>query len=389
MCYNVYMEFKAEQSVLEEDNAPLDESEQEMQDAQTQDFDSQSSIEQNPIPSNNTDRSSYGKKLTARIYKYMSLATFLIYYINCMVRIAVKISKYFLNKGIKTFSQWFMFMLDTDNWEGINREIFDWYTITLLIFLALYAIVFAVTFMRFSSRHKKTYKIFKKGFLMARRVIKLISVGLTLTVLINSAQLASFGDKFMFVVSLCSIIFTFIQICISITSWIIGRKLNKSVKQYVGNVMTNYLSASRTRPQVESEGKHSVGDKLSVAKDRFLRTIETLTLTKEEAMQRDAEMNMYVIDNNEMTDRFENDYQEKDKDQVEKTLKEKKKPRKSKRTISKSKKLTGTKTKQDKARPSKVTKTLKTKVSGSKRGKKSENDCDGLQQNDTEGKNNG
>ena len=365
------MEIEAKESVAEEENVSLtSEPSQELQDTQAESYEAPNDAAQAPLPNNKSERSSYGKKFSARVYKYFTLATFLIYYINCMVRIAINCSKYFKSQGIKTFSQWFMFMLDTDNWPKINKEIFDWYTITLLVFLLLYAIVFAVTFMRFSPKHKKTFKVFKKGFLMARRVIKLISVGLTLTVLINSAQLASFGDKFMFVISLCSILFTLVQIGVSIASWVIGKKLNKSVKQYVGNVVTNYLSSpSRSRPQIELEGgKHSVGNKLSVVKDRFLRTIETLTLTKEEAMQRDAEMSMYVIENTEITDRFENDYKEKDK--VEKTLKEKKKPRKSKHSISKGKKITKSEknrqAKAERAKASRVTKTLKTKSSSKK-----------------------
>lgn len=253
----------------------------------------------------------YGKKFSARLYKYFSLWTFFIYYLNCLLRIGMQCAKYHKQNGINNFSIWWVTITDTSKWGDMFHSIFDWYTITLLVFLLLYSVVFLITFIRYSPKNKKTFKYFKKGFLMARRVIKLISVGLTLTVLVNSAQLATFSDKFMFVISLLSIMFTLMQICVSVTSWIIGKKLNRSVKQYVGNVMSNYIATARVRPLSDSTGKikATVGDKLGKAKDRFLRTIETLTLSNEEAMRRAAELDGDVIDTEEITDRFENDYQ--------------------------------------------------------------------------------
>ncbi|MDE5756883.1 MAG: hypothetical protein K2I23_07320, partial [Clostridia bacterium] len=190
----------------------------------------------------------YGKKFSARIYKYFSLLTFFIYYFNFLLRIAMRCSNYFKEQGITTFFAWWSVMTDKAKFADMAHAVFDWYTITLLVFLFLYSAVFLITFIRFSPKNKKTFKYFKKGFLMARRVIKLISVGLTLTVLVNSAQLATFSDKFMFVISLLSILFTFMQICVSLMTWIIGKKLNRSVKQYVGNGMRNYVATARVSP---------------------------------------------------------------------------------------------------------------------------------------------
>ncbi|MDE6605873.1 MAG: hypothetical protein K2K85_07645 [Clostridia bacterium] len=282
----------------------------------------------------------YGKKFSARIYKYFSLLTFFIYYLNFMLRIGMRCSSYFKDQGITTFSAWWSVMTDKTKWGEIGDAIFDWYTITLLVFLFLYSVVFIITFIRFSPKHKKTFKYFKKGFVMARRVIKLISVGLTLTVLVNSAQLATFSDKFMFVISLLSIIFTVMQICVSVTTWIIGKKLNRSVKQYVGNVMSNYLATARVRPQNigTSKSKATVGDRIGKAKDRFLRTIETLTLTNEEVMQRAAEIEGYVVDNNDMTERFENDYHPSVDEEIA-VEDQKKKPKKAKHNVKKDKRI--------------------------------------------------
>ncbi|MDE7191622.1 MAG: 7TM-DISM domain-containing protein [Clostridia bacterium] len=294
-----------------------------------------------------TDSKKYGKKFSARIYKYFSLLTFFIYYLNFMLRIGMRCSSYFKEQGITTFSVWWSVMTDKTKWAEICDAIFDWYTITLLVFLFLYSVVFIITFIRFSPKHKKTFKYFKKGFVMARRVIKLISVGLTLTVLVNSAQLATFSDKFMFIISLLSIMFTVMQICVSVTSWFIGKKLNRSVKQYVGNVMSNYLATARVRPQHVGTGKRkaTVGDRIGKAKDRFLRTIETLTLTNDEVMQRAAELDGYVLDNNDMTDRFENDYRPNvNEDVVPEDIK--KKPKKAKRIVKKDKRIL---TKRDKS----------------------------------------
>ena len=256
------------------------------------------------------EKKSYGKKFSARIYKFFSLFMFFVYYINFMIRLISNCVNYFMSQGIKTIPQWWAYTTDTSNWKGISESIFDWYTITLLVFLALYFVVFLITFIRYSPKHKKTFKFFKKGFVMARRVIKLISVGLTLTVFVNSAtKFETFGDKFMFVVSLFAIFFTIIQIIISVFSWIVGRKLNKSVKKYVSNVMNSYIATTRVRPNAGIGKGKTVGDKLGNVKDRFVRTMDAMTMTKEEAMQRDAELEGYVVEDNNATDRFENDYQ--------------------------------------------------------------------------------
>ncbi|MDE6472706.1 MAG: hypothetical protein K2L52_06725 [Clostridia bacterium] len=287
----------------------------------------------------------YGKKFSARIYKFFSLFMFFIYYFNCMVRIVSNCVKYFKSQGVNTFLDWLTFTFDTTKWGEISRAIFDWYTITLLIFLILYLIVFTITFIRYSPKHKKTFKFFKKGFVMARRLIKLISVGLTLTVLVKSAQLNTFGDKFMFVISLLAMFVTVIQIFISVATWIWGRKLNRSVKQYVGNVMSSYIATARVRPNA-GVGKKTVGDKLGKAKDRFLRTIEAMTLTKEEAMQKDAELEGYVVENYDITERFENDYQPSVEElSVEEKSKKSKKP---KHNTKKVKRVTTKKGKTDK-----------------------------------------
>ncbi len=270
----------------------------------------------------------YGKKFSARIYKFFSLFMFFIYYFNCMVRIVSNCVKYFKSQGVNSFSDLTNFTMDATKWGEISKAIFDWYTITLLIFLALYLIVFMITFIRYSPKHKKTFKFFKKGFVMARRLIKLISVGLTLTVLVKSAKLASFSDKFMFVISLLAMFVTVIQIFISVATWIWGRKLNRSVKQYVGNIMSNYIATARVRPNTEVGKRKTIGDKLGKAKDRFLRTMEAMTLTKEEAMQKDAEFEEYLVENVDITDRFENDYQpEVEKLPIDEKVKKSKKPK--------------------------------------------------------------
>ena len=72
-----------------------------------------------------------------------------------------------------------------------------------------------------------------------------------------------------------------------------------------------------------------------------MRTIETLTLTNDEAMQRAAELESYVIDTNSVTERFENDYQENG-NQVVEEFEEKKKSKKSKKNVTKTKRLSKT-----------------------------------------------
>ena len=73
----------------------------------------------------------YGKKFSARIYKYFSLLTFFIYYLNFMLRIGMRCSSYFKDQGINTFSAWWSFMTDRSKWGEMGDAIFDWYTITL------------------------------------------------------------------------------------------------------------------------------------------------------------------------------------------------------------------------------------------------------------------
>lgn len=261
-------------------------------------------------------RKGYNKKLSAKLYKRFSLLTFFVYYLNCMVRIITRCVSYYNQKGITDFLRWWAFVSDVSNWGEISKWVFDWYTITLIVFLLLYAIVFLFTFIRFSPQHKKTFKYFKKGFLMARRLIKIINLGLSITVLINSAQLITFADKFLFVISLCSLVFTFIQICMSITTWVISRKLSKnntSFKAYMGkvsNVVNNYVTSARVRPEeLRGDRKITIGDKLGSMRNRFFRTVEALTYTYGEARENDR---MYLGESLQEDmrdpDKFENDY---------------------------------------------------------------------------------
>lgn len=263
-------------------------------------------------------RKGYNKKLSAKLYKRFSLLTFFIYYLNCMVRIITRTASFYNSKGIVGFSPWWKYASDLSNWKEISEQVFDWYTIALVTFLLLYAVVFLFTFIRFSPKNKKTFKYFKKGFLMARRVIKMVNLALSITVLINSAQsqLLTFVDKFLFVISLSSLVITFFQLCMSITTWIIGRKFRKnntSIKAYMGrmgNVVSSYVLNSRLRPEevARTDGKISIGDKLSSMRSRFLHTVEALTYS-EEARESDRKYsgeNLSPSINN--TDRFENDY---------------------------------------------------------------------------------
>lgn len=262
-------------------------------------------------------KKSYNKKLSVGLYKRLTLLTFAVYYIHCMVRIIMRCIVHFNSKQFENFAQWWEFVISLSSWKEAIREIFDWYTLTLIAFLFLYALVFMFTFIRFSPKNKKTFKVFKKGFLMARRVIKIINLALSITVLINSAQLLTFVDKFMFTVSLCSLIFTFLQICASIAVWIVSRRINKnysSVKAYVGkmgNVMNSYVITARLRNSVSREdGSKTFGDKLGDFRSRFVHTVEALTFTEEEARASDlAFSEQYYIGEGEYeTDRFENDY---------------------------------------------------------------------------------
>ncbi|MDE6614680.1 MAG: hypothetical protein K2K24_04135 [Clostridia bacterium] len=266
---------------------------------------------QNNVDDIKDKRKSYNKKFSARLYKRFSLFTFFIYYLNLMVRIITRSVSFFNEKGIRGAAAWWNYASDFSNWSEIMGMVFDWYTITLVTFLLLYAVVFMFTFIRFSPKNKKTFKHFKKGFLMARRLIKIVSLGLSITVLINSAQLLTFVDKLLFIFALLTLIFTFIQLCVSITTWVISIKFKKnktSFKAYVGkmgNAVSSYVSTSKARPE-------------DSMRNRFLHTVEALT-NAEEARESDRK---YSGDNLSEsiynTDRFENDYVEQITEQADK-----------------------------------------------------------------------
>ena len=270
---------------------------------------------QNSVNEINDKRKGYNKKLSAKFYKRFSLLTFFVYYINCMVRIITRCVSYYNANDISGFSQWWFYVSNVSNWKEITGWVFDWYTIALVTFLLLYAVVFLFTFIRFSPKNKKTFKYFKKGFLMARRLIKMINLALSITVLINSVQLLTFVDKFLFILSLTSLVVTFFQLCFSITTWIIGRKISKnntSIKAYMGkmgNVVSSYVAMSRVRPEeiARTGKKDSLGDKLGSLRNRFLHTVAALTYS-DEARESDREyseerLSPALIN----TDRFEND----------------------------------------------------------------------------------
>lgn len=274
---------------------------------------------QNGVNEINDKRKGYNKKLSAKFYKRFSLLTFIVYYFNCMVRIITRCVSFYNSKGISGFAQWWEYGYNIANWKEVLDWVFDWYTIALVTFLLLYAIVFLFTFIRFSPKNKKTFKYFKKGFLIARRLIKMINLALSITVLINSAQLLTFVDKLLFIISLSSLVITFIQLCISVATWIISRKFSKnntSIKAYMGkmgNVVNNYVSTTRVRTDdmTRTGDKISLGDKLGLMRSRFLHTVEALTFSEDEARESDrkysGELLSPALTN---TDRFENDYVE-------------------------------------------------------------------------------
>ena len=258
------------------------------------------------------ERKKYKRKLSARLYRFFSFMTFFIYYVNFTVRVISRTVNFYNSKNFASAAQWWEFVLTFANWDETVRSIFDWYTITLLVFLMLYFIVFLITFIRFSPKNKKTFKYFKKGFLMARRLIKLINLGLTLTVLINSAKLATFGDKFMFVLSLCSLVFTVIQIFTTITTWVISRKINKSYTSVKAYVVSNYIATSRTRPAEVRDGnqKLTIGDKLGKIKSRFVTTVEALTASNEAIENGARQLEDNSVSVAQESEKFENDYVE-------------------------------------------------------------------------------
>lgn len=314
-------------------------------------------------------REEYNKKLSAKFYKFFSLLSFLVYYINCTVRIFSRSFSYYESKGVNGFIDWCRLVFDTSNWAEMTSAIFDWYTVTLLVFLVIYAIVFFIIFARFSPKSKKTFKYFKKSFTMARRFLKVINLALTIVVLINSASLtsskiASRGDKVTFMISILSLLFALIQIAFTIATWIIKRKIKQKFSQAkatadkvnttastIGDtvkVVNRYVNHYRSRtpqPELQSDTnenkdilnsqnqeenymakdknnkpKSTISEKLAKIKSRFLRTLAALSLTDKEAKQAmdeqeemqknesESEQNTSDSSFNQNTDRFENDY---------------------------------------------------------------------------------
>lgn len=258
---------------------------------------------------NDNNLNDYRQKWSTRAYKFFSLLTFFVYYINLSVRIIVRTFDYYELHGVENIVDWFRLMFDTTKWAGMVKEIFDWYTIVLTIFLLMYAIVFFVLFVRFSPKKKKTFKYFKKGFTMARRFIKVINIALSLTVLINTVNLTStnvarFGDKFTLVVSVLSLMITLMQIAMTITTWSLKKKIRtryQNVKDYVGKMgktMSSYLS----RPDNLRKSNVGAGKKVGVFKSRFLNTIEAMSAN-------DIEAEQTLSDIEQDYERFENDYQ--------------------------------------------------------------------------------
>lgn len=287
----------------------------------------------------------YNSKWSAKFYKLFSLLTFFVYYINCTVRIFTRAADYYRLKGINSISSYFKTAFDVSLWGETVRAVFDWYTITLLIFLLIYAIVFFIIFARFSPKRKKTFKYFKKSFSLARKFLKVINIALTIVVLINTAQLTSndiagMGDKFTFAISVFSLFFALIQIALSIATWIISAKIKRKYKNYkekvsgVSYVISRYIAPNVRRRQTvkavegagetvgtggHTDGEESAGEvipdaeqireekiseeqsgvaedmdnknkpkstiaqKLAKIKSRFLRTLAALSLTDKEA----------------------------------------------------------------------------------------------------------
>ena len=304
-------------------------------------------------------REEYNKKLSAKFYKFFSLLSFLVYYLNCTIRIVSRSISYYESKGVDGFIDWCKLVFDTSNWGEMSRAIFDWYTITLLVFLVIYAIVFFIIFARFSPKSKKTFKYFKKSFAMARRFLKIINIALTLIVLINSAKLtssniASTGDKFTFVVSIMSLLIVIVQIALTIAAWALKSKIKNKYNTVkvavgkVGNTMERYISHSHNakinaNENVQSQNsiqdstqeksedlemkdkkntsKTTISEKLSKIKSRFLRTLAAMSLTDKEADEAMKEAEERENAQNEETtqsedngynandtERFENDY---------------------------------------------------------------------------------
>ena len=312
----------------------------------------------------------YNSKWSAKFYKFFSLLSFLVYYVNCTVRIFTRAAEYYRSKGVNSFIGWLKAASDTSLWGETLKAIFDWYTVTLLVFLLVYAIVFFIIFARFSPRSKKTFKYFKKSFSLARKFLKVINIALTLVVLINTARMTSddsarAGDKFTFIISVFSLLFALIQIALSIATWVITSKIKKRYKDYkqkvsgVGYVVSRYISPSVRRGRrlqttaqtsndsqepiednsqqvkVEENGpslqetqitqigdnevmekknkpKTTIAQKLGKIKSRFLRTLAALSLTDKEAdeamKEKEEEYNSSNDNSSDDTERFESDY---------------------------------------------------------------------------------
>ena len=314
------------------------------------------------------NKKDYNSKWSAKFYKYFSLLSFFVYYINCTVRIFTRAADYYRLKGVNSIGSYFKIAFDVTLWGETVRAVFDWYTITLLIFLLIYAIVFFIIFARFSPKRKKTFKYFKKSFSLARKFLKVINIALTIVVLINTAQLTSNdiagrGDKFTFAISVFSLFFALIQIALSIATWVISAKIKRKYKNYkekvsgVSYVISRYIAPNVRRRQTvkavegagetigtvghtdggESTGevipdseqiseeqsgvaehmdnknkpKSTIAQKLAKIKSRFLRTLAALSLTDkeaDEAMKASEEEENAKAENLDDTERFESDY---------------------------------------------------------------------------------
>ena len=314
------------------------------------------------------NKKDYNSKWSAKFYKYFSLLSFFVYYINCTVRIFTRAADYYRLKGVNSIGSYFKIAFDVTLWGETARAVFDWYTITLLIFLLIYAIVFFIIFARFSPKRKKTFKYFKKSFSLARKFLKVINIALTIVVLINTAQLTSndiagTGDKFTFAISVFSLFFALIQIALSIATWIISAKIKRKYNNYkekvsgVSYVISRYIAPNVRRRQTvkavegagetigtvghtdggESTGevipdseqiseeqsgvaehmdnknkpKSTIAQKLAKIKSRFLRTLAALSLTDkeaDEAMKASEEEENAKAENLDDTERFESDY---------------------------------------------------------------------------------
>ena len=314
------------------------------------------------------NKKDYNSKWSAKFYKYFSLLSFFVYYINCTVRIFTRAADYYRLKGVNSIGSYFKIAFDVTLWGETARAVFDWYTITLLIFLLIYAIVFFIIFARFSPKRKKTFKYFKKSFSLARKFLKVINIALTIVVLINTAQLTSndiagTGDKFTFAISVFSLFFALIQIALSIATWVISAKIKRKYKNYkekvsgVSYVISRYIAPNVRRRQTvkaveeagetigtvghtdggESTGevipdseqiseeqsgvaehmdnknkpKSTIAQKLAKIKSRFLRTLAALSLTDkeaDEAMKASEEEENAKAENLDDTERFESDY---------------------------------------------------------------------------------